>query len=261
MVPFLASVLVLVALFESGPQTQTHCATAFARVEPVVQLQSATRPDAGGFLGVRLSDIDTEQAKALKLPEDRGVEIKAVMEGSPADRAGVQPGDVILTYNGEPVLGAQQLSRLVLETPPGRHVKVQYWRDGKAQTAVIEVGAGVQTPGLFRGFPAPNWETPNIDVPTPLLVWRNAVIGIEFERVDAQLASYFGVRSGVLIRSVQHGSPADRAGLRAGDVIFSIAQQTLSTEHDFSSLLRHGPSVPLSVMRDHKRIDLTIAVP
>jgi serine protease Do len=211
---------------------------------------------------VRIGDIDSERAKALKLPEEGGVEIKAVMEGSPADKAGIRPGDVLLTYNGEQLLGAQQLSRLVQETPPGRHAKVQYWREGKKQSTAVVVGtAGFAGPNVFPSWPMQNWQSPNVDFPSPLLVWRNSAVGIEFEHVDSQLAAFFGVKSGVLVRSVQHGSPADKAGLKAGDVIFSVAQQTLSSEHDFSTLLRQrSGSVPVSVMRDHKRLDVIISL-
>jgi serine protease Do len=217
-------------------------------------------------LGVRLADIDAERAKVLKLGEPRGVEIKIVMEGSPADNAGIRPGDVLLTYNGETILGAQQLSRLVQETPPGRDVKVQYWREGKTQTASVTLGTAQSsspTPNpLMLGFPAPNWESPRINIPAPFMVWRNSALGVEFERVDFQLAEYFGVKGGALVRSVQRGSPADRAGLKAGDVIYSVGQHPLLSEHDFSSLLRQpGETVQVSLMRDHKRIDLTINVP
>jgi serine protease Do len=171
-----------------------------------------------------------------------------------------------MSYNGEPILGAQQLARLVQETPPGRHVKVQYWREGKTltTTVVISTNAHVDSnSNPFFRFPSAGWvEPPSLDLPSPLLVWRNSAVGIEFERVDSQLAEYFGVKGGILVRSVQHGSPAERAGVRAGDVIFSVAQQTLSSEHDFSSLLRQrGGSVTVSLMRDHKRMDLSIALP
>jgi serine protease Do len=238
----------------------------------VAQMQPQAMAEGAGYLGVRLADIDSERANALKLGEERGVEVKSVMEGSPADKAGIQPGDVILTYNGEQILGAQQLSRLVQETPPGRRVKLQYWREGKTLSAVVVVGAASSLPNgtPFWSLPMPNWQmpalpnwqAPSMDVPAPLLVWRNSVVGIEFERVDSQLAAYFSVKGGVLVRSVQRGSPAERAGLKAGDVIFSVAQQALSSEHEFSSLLRqHGSAVPVSVMRDHKRVDVTISLP
>ena len=234
-------------------------------LEPVMQIELPPRTDSMGYLGVRLAEVDAERAKALKLPEERGVEIRMVMEGGPADRAGIQPGDVMLSYNGELVLGTGQFARLVQETPPGRHVKVQYWRDGKTLTTIVLIGASNEVKSnsnpLFP-FSPPNWPAQGMDLPSPSLVWRNSTVGIEFERVDSQLAEYFGVKAGILVRSVQHGSAADRAGVRAGDVIFSVAQQTLSSEHDFSSLIRQrSGSVTVSLMRDRKRMDLTIALP
>jgi serine protease Do len=234
----------------------------YCSLEPVLLMQSEGHGDISGFLGVRLGEMESERAKSLKLPDDRGVEIKAVKEGSPADRAGILPGDVLLTYNGETLLGVQQLSRLVQETPPGRHVKVQLWRDGKAKMLTVVVGEALPLGEMrFQNLPFPKAQPPNLDFPTPLLVWRNAAIGIDFELVDTQLASYFGVRSGVLIRAVQHASPADRAGIRVGDVIFSVSGQSLASEHDLASMLRAGAKVPISLMRDHRRVDLTITVP
>ena len=257
---FTAAVLFLVSSAPASAFVPSASARLPRTTNPVQQTEMEPRNESAGYLGVRLGDIDSERARALKVPEEGGVEIKAVREGSPADKAGILPGDVLLTYNGEQLMGAQQLARLVQETPPGRHVKVQYWRAGKKESTVVIVGAaGPPAPNVFPGLPTPNWESPGIDFPTPLLVWRNSAVGIEFERVDSQLATFFGVKTGVLVRSVQRGSPAEKAGLKAGDVIFSVAQHTLSSEHDFSSLLRQrGAAVPMSVMRDHKRLDLML---
>jgi serine protease Do len=254
-----AILLLFPAGLEAGSEQSTTPAPSWTR-KPVQEPEPESRNETAGYLGVRLGDIDAERAKALKLPEEGGVEIKAVQEGSPSDKAGIQPGDVLLTYSGEPLLGSQQLARLVRETPPGRHVKVQYWRAGKKESTVIVVGTGGPAGmNAVPGWPRPDWPPPVIDFPSPLLVWRNSAVGIEFERVDSQLAAFFGVKSGVLVRSVQHGSPGEKAGLKAGDVIFSVAEQPLTSEHDFSALLRQrGAAVPLSVMRDHKRLDLTI---
>jgi serine protease Do len=230
--------------------------------EAVLQLMpQLTRPVAAGYLGISIADINADRAKILKLNEERGVEIKAVRQGSPADAAGLQPGDVLLTYNGEDVVSTEQMFRLVRETPPGRKIKLQLSRDGKIQRTVVVVTEAPDMPQFIPGGPMQNW--PDIDmVPRPLMVWSCAVLGIDFERVDSQLADYFGVKGGVLVRSVGHGSIAERAGVKAGDVIFSVAQQPLLTEHDFSSALRHhSGTVPLSVMRDHKRVDLTIMIP
>src|SRR5579863_1105695 len=78
-----------------------------------------------GYLGIGTQDVDAERAKALKLPEVRGAEIKNVIDDSPAAKAGFKEGDVVLEYNGQKVEGIEQLTRMVGETPPGRQVKVQ----------------------------------------------------------------------------------------------------------------------------------------
>src|SRR5207248_11789462 len=95
----------------------------------------------GSYLGVRLVDIDADRARTLKLSEERGVEVTNIEEDSPAAKAGIKPGDVLLSYNGENILGAQQFVRLVRETPRGRRVNIQIWRDGRTQRTVVTTGA------------------------------------------------------------------------------------------------------------------------
>src|SRR5579884_1912302 len=174
-------------------------------------------PSEGSYLGLHLLDLDADRAKALRLPEVRGVEVAAVVEGSPADTGGIRKGDVLISYNGENIVGAQQFVRLVQETPQGRKVKIQLWREGKTQTVAVVTGApryGAQAPGWFTFNSSDPPPFAFSDVPTPMLVWKNSVFGIECEPVESQLAQYFGVRRGVLIRSVDSGSAAEKAGLR-----------------------------------------------
>src|SRR6266542_4354195 len=85
---------------------------------------------SGNYLGVGAIDIDEERAKALNLKEARGVEIKSVDADSPAAKAGLKEGDVVLDYNGTPVVGFEQFARLVRETPAGRQVRISVWRGG-----------------------------------------------------------------------------------------------------------------------------------
>ena len=80
-----------------------------------------------------MKDIDADSAKKFNLKEVRGVEITQVEENSPAAKAGIKEGDVVLEYNGQPVEGGEQLSRLVRETPIGRQVKVGVWRNGRCR--------------------------------------------------------------------------------------------------------------------------------
>lgn len=236
--------------------------------EAPLQLLDAQFRPTGSYLGVRLSDIDPERAKALKLGDPRGVEVTRVEPESPAEEAGLKAGDVLLTYNGENILGAQQLGRLVAETPQGRKIKLQYWRDGKPETTTITTGA---PPSRGFGFPPGDMNFPHINFPdmhalvfpVPLVVWKDPTLGIECEQMNSQLAQYFGVKEGALVRSVEKG-PAQKAGVKAGDVITSLGNQTVTNPRDLTSYSRteHQPSsnIPVDIIRDHKSIRLTIMV-
>jgi serine protease Do len=103
-----------------------------------------------------------------------------------------------------------------------------------------------------------------LDIPNPMLIWKNSALGIEGESVDSQLARYFGVKRGVLIRSVEKGSPAEKAGLKAGDVVTAIGDHEVSVPRDVSSFLRsaHYPrkTIAVALTRDRKPITLQIPV-
>ncbi|MGA8026834.1 MAG: PDZ domain-containing protein [Bryobacteraceae bacterium] len=228
---------------------------------------------SGSYLGVSLADIDADRANALKLGEAKGVEVTQVWEGSPAEKAGIRAGDVLLSYNGENILGAQQFVRLVQETPQGRKIKVQFWRDGRMQSAAVITGA----PEFHRVQPL---ELPNgslaglegqirelqtsipLEIPSPLLAWKSSVLGIECEPVDSQLAQYFGVKQGVLVRSVEKGSAAEKAGLKAGDVVTAVGERSVASPRDVSSFLRTqhkpGESVTVALVRDHKALSVSV---
>jgi serine protease Do len=207
----------------------------------------------------------------LKLPDQRGVEVTAVEEGSPAQSAGLKTGDVLLTYNGENIVGGQQLGRLVHETPPGRRIKIEYWREGKIRSVMVVTGAPphrlAPVPPNFIGFDVPpQFRMMQIpEIPTPFLVWRSPLFGLVCEGIDSQLAHYFGVSRGVLVRSVVKDSVADKAGIKAGDVLTKLGDRTLASPRDLTSYLRipHGTdkAVPLELMRDHRSMTINIPVP
>jgi serine protease Do len=230
----------------------------------------------GTYIGVALVDIDADRAHALKLGEERGVEIKDVTPGSPAEAAGLKSGDVLLTYNGENILGAQQLSRLVSETPAGRKVRVQYWRDGKEQSATVTIKLrperGLEVNPKFPELTGPTMRDFQADwqhgmqwmmfeQPTPIFGWKSA-IGLFAEPLDGPLARYFGVKQGVLVRSVDSGSAAEKAGIQAGDVIMSIGDRPVNSCRDIGQFVHSsGPgttTVGVTVMRNHKSVNLTL---
>lgn len=195
------------------------------------------------FLGVGIVDIDSERAKELQLKEQRGVEVTRVEEGSPAVKAGIAVGDILLEFSGQKLEGKEQLGRMVYETPVGRKVKILLMRNGaeKIVTAIIGVRkiAGIEVPQGAWNFEMPEMPSFAIpDVPSPYLSWRSNLLGIELEEIGSQLAEYFGVKEGVLVRSVVKDSPAEKAGLKAGDVITRVAEKPVKSPREITNIVR-----------------------
>jgi serine protease Do len=212
------------------------------------------------YLGVGVADVTDERVKALGLKEPQGVEVTSVSEDSPASKAGFKTGDVILEYNGQRVEGNTQFIRMVQETPVGRKADMQVWRGGVRQSIAATIGSRQDRPMVFAITPPLPPEMPMIpDTPHDMFSWRSMMLGVEVEGLNAQLAEYFGVKDGVLVRSVTKGSAAENAGLKAGDVITKIDGQTVSTPRNVTPLLRKsGKNVDLTIMRNHKEITLNV---
>ena len=216
----------------------------------------------GSFLGVAIQEIDSDRAKELKLPEEAGVEVTRIAPDSPAEKAGIKTGDVVTQYNGQRVEGMDQFSRMVRETPAGRDVKIGIIRNGAPQTIAVRIVARsaiagqlipspVQQPLEFR-FP---------DMPQSRMTWRSTMLGIDAEALDGQLAEYFGVKEGVLVRAVNKGSAADKAVIKAGDVIVRVDDAKVASPADISAHLRslRGRSVTVVVVRDRKEINVMLS--
>lgn len=229
----------------------------------------------GSYLGVGFREIDSERAKALKLSDEHGVEITAVTEGSPAEKAGIKVGDVVLEYNGHRVEGTEQLMRLVRETPPGRQVKLLISRNGATQTITATIGER-KGPGFYLD---PKWqkdmgklqdELRNLkfriempDIPRAMMSWRSAMLGVEAEALSSQLAEFFGVKEGVLVRSVNKGSAAEKAGIKAGDVIVKVDTEKVSSPSEVTSAIRSVRSkktFPVTVVRNRQETTLSVTL-
>jgi serine protease Do len=221
-------------------------------------------PFGGTYLGVSLAEIDANRAKELKLREDYGVEITRVEDGSPAEKAGVKPGDVVLEYNGQRVEGMEQFGRMVRETPAGREVKLTISRDGATQTLTATLGARKGHP--FSGSFPPGFDMPEIripDIPQIYTSLRSARLGIEAESLGSQLAEYFGVKEGVLVRSVLENTPAQKAGIKAGDVITKVDGMAVTSPSELSGVVRSASakkSYSLELVRDRKPQTISVTV-
>lgn len=232
--------------------------------EPPEPPETPEPPDAmewvmlGGpsWLGVTLSDVDAEKMRELKLSGEYGVVIENVSEASPAAKAGLQKGDVIVGFSGERVRSVTQITRLVRETPAGRKVAVEIVRGG--QTRTVEV-----TPETRRA----RWATPGIHIsPMPEMAphampnfnlevfpGRRARLGVSADEISGQLAEYFGVKQGVLVREVTEGSAAAKAGIKAGDVITRINSEAVLDVEDLRRALSQAEKeATVTFVRDRK---------
>ena len=233
-----------------------------------VRVRNIAVRHGGSFLGVGVEEINGERARALNLKEERGVEIRNVEEDSPASKAGLKNNDVVLEYNSQRVEGAEQFIRMVGETPIGRKVNLLIWRNGAAQTlgATIEARAGrdASLPFVFESPVAPIPPMPPIRMPDMLnsfFSFQSPVVGIESEKLNPQMAEFFGVKEGVLVRSVEKQSAAEKAGLKAGDVVLKVAGNAVSNPRDISVQMRSGrekKSVPFTVIRNHKEMTVEV---
>jgi serine protease Do len=229
------------------------------------------------YLGVDIADISSDRLGALKLKEEQGVEVTMVDQDAPAGKAGIKEHDVILSMNGTAIESKSQLQRMIHETPSGRVVTLVLSRDGQPMTIKVqladrrkEFSHDMKEGDWGKDFhveipPIPNlpdFDLPNVGV---VVVHSSMRSGLMVENLTPQLGEFFGTKNGngVLVRSVEKGSRADKAGLRAGDVIIRVGDQHIHDTSDFTHALRgHGAgSVAVVVVRDKKEQTLTLTLP
>ena len=225
------------------------------------------------YLGVDISDITTERLSALKLKEEKGVEVTMVDQDAPAGKAGIKEHDVILTMNGTAIESGAQLRRMIHEMPPGRVVSFGLSRDGAPLTVQVQLADkhsefamhGSHLGDIHVNIPEihiPDIEMPNFEW---VVTTRSERSGLMVENITPQLGEFFGVKNGngVLVRSVEKGSRAEKAGLRAGDVIVKVNDQAVHDTSDFTHAVksRDGGSVSIGVIREKKEQNINLTLP
>ncbi len=225
----------------------------------------------GAYLGVDISDVTTERLSALKLKEEKGVEVTMVDQDAPAGKAGIKEHDVILSMNGTVIESGAQLRRMIHETPAGRVVTLGLSRDGQPLSVKVQLGDrhkefSFNMPNVHVNVPEVH-VMPDIDIPAMnmVVVTSSARSGLMVENITPQLGEFFGVKNGngVLVRSVEKGSRAEKAGFRAGDVVVKVNGQMVHDTSDFSHAVksRNGNSVNVGIMRDKREQSLTLTLP
>jgi serine protease Do len=267
----------------------TASISAQTRVEPRGERGDVFVLDGrGAQLGVMVSDLDIKAAAT-------GVRIDEVNPDSPAEKAGIKAGDVVVEFDGERVRSARQFTRLVQETPEGRSVSIALLRDGKKQTVTATPESGRMTwnfgnfgPEVDRAmreaerglrefhFSAPEmreWRFDNRDLPRrfeyrapsdmmPFMNRSRGRLGVSVQPLTRDLEEYFGVKDGgALVSGVTPDSAASRAGLRAGDVIVSVNGRSV---RDTDDLLRELDDITgeatIVVVRDKKELTLKATI-
>jgi serine protease Do len=249
--------------------------------DPEIQDLTVLLGDEGGsWLGVEVQEVTADFAKEHKLSAERGVVLGKVIDDSPAAKAGLKENDVITEMNGQRVEGTAQFRRMIREIPSGRAVQFGIVRDGRAQSISVTLGKAEQRHRLWTAPAAPGTFTFRMpDLPevmeTPRGGWNRGLLfdgrprlGIDAEDLSGALGNFFGAPDGegILVREVNAGSPAEKAGLKAGDVITSLNGDRIRTVGELREKLSakrddKAPSVKLGVLRNKSEISVTVELP
>lgn len=195
-----------------------------------------------GFIGVEAQPVSPEMAKALNLPEQGGALVAAVQPNSPAQQGGLQPGDVIRSVNGQAVKNPRELAVDIAAVQPGNAAKLDVMRDGHSQTVDLKVGQ----------LPSQEQVASNDQAGRPAEGKIGLALGPITPDVAGQLDLPDGTQ-GAVVTQVQPGSPADQAGISAGDVIVGVGTQAVHSPGQAASAIRdaeHGNAIALRIIHD-----------
>ena len=233
----------------------------------------------GSYLGVQTEEVTKDNFAKYGLREVRGVAVEKVVEGSPAEKAGIQTGDVIVRFNSEEVTSVRKLTRLLGEVAADHQAKLTVLRNGSERDITATLGKR-PTPKFEEGafsmsvppVPFPQGEFPQMPkieqmprvealppgAPDQPFVWQmrsGRRIGVGVTPLTKQLSDYFGVTSGVMINDVRADSPAAKAGLKAGDIIVEAEGKEVKSEMDVIRAIgeKKEGDVSLTIVRDRNR--------
>lgn len=244
----------------------------------------------GGYLGVQTQDVNAQNFSSFGLSSVRGVGVEKVMEGSPAEKAQLQKGDVILRFDGEEVTSARKLTRLVGEVAPDHQVTLTVLRGGSEQNVPVTIGKrpmpafgdgafSMTMPGVpgapgaieIPDIPEFRGQMPNVRVFPPMppgeggdmFMFRSGPsrrIGVGITPLTKQLAEHFKVKGGVMINDVRKDSPADKANLKAGDIIVEVDGKEISSDRELVNAIaaKKEGAVSLTIVRDGQRSTVNV---
>jgi predicted metalloprotease with PDZ domain len=286
--PLILILFVALAAGIAGAQTaegQKDKEKAKGKAEtPAPEAWALTMPmgfNEGSYLGVYLEEVTPERAKELGLKEERGALVMKVVEGSPAEKAGLKENDTIISFNGRRVDSVREMQRMLGETPVGRNVTIEIVRGGSQQTISTTLSKRSSDFALLN----PGWTEPRMpraprrpDAMTPpggfgdfysfkfprFGGFMGTRLGITIEPLTGQLAEYFGVKSGqgVLVTEVRANAPAAKGGLKAGDVITAIDGKKIENVDTLVEAIteKEEGQMTLTILRNRVEQTLTVTI-
>ena len=220
-------------------------------VRNVVEQIQETGVVERGWLGVSIQDVDRNLADSFGLDRPRGALIAQVGKDSPAEQAGLEPGDVILSFAGEAIETSADLPHVVGLIAPGTKVVAVIFREGQEQDLTVEVG----------GLGADEVARVNAGVAADGSI---SILGMRLVEADPAELSSIGLSGGVAVSEVDRGSPADEAGVMTGDVLTRLGNQPVGRIEDLEGLaeqLLPGSSVPARLIRGRSPLFIGIRIP
>lgn len=207
-----------------------------------------------GWLGVQIQQIDEEIAAGLGLESTHGALVASVVDDSPAKKAGLEPGDVIVGFEGEEIEDIRDLTRQVAAVAPDSEVELQVWRDGDTVELDVDLGENPDDLAMKSLRTTPEGDE------------SSASLGLSLLPLTPENRQRYGVDKeleGVLIADVVPGSPAARKGIRPGDVILRVGQEAVSDPAEVAvevGRLREGerPSVVFQIARGDQQQFLAV---
>lgn len=235
-----------------------------------------TSEQPAAWLGVYTQSVNEDIAQGFKLPVKSGAIINEVIEDSPADQAGLMDNDIVVAIDGASVETAEDLTATVKRHTAGDVVTIKVLRDGKEREFKVTLAERQESQKravkqFAFGGPNSDSEPEDVDAP-PAHAFKffsqalsDSYIGVELTSLSDQLRTYFGVTGdrGVLVASVQQDTPADKAGLKAGDIIVGADGKDIGDVADLQGIIsdqKKGDKVSLTLVRDHKEMTIPVEI-
>ncbi len=214
-----------------------------------------------GWIGVAIQELNPELAESFGLKDEKGVLIASVIPGDPADKAGMEPGDILLEFDGHEVNETRDLQRVVGRTTPGNKSRLLIVRDGKEKTIIITIGK--QKDGME--LVGENGDGDDGQEPGEESAIVDEKVGLTVEDITASVAERWGFDNtdGALVKGVKQESIAEKAGIRRGDVIKEINRKSVKNVRTYNKAMKEalkGKTVLFRIKRGPKNIFVAVRI-